>query len=278
MERHELVVLITGASSGIGNATATFLAKRGYRVYGTSRNPSGYLKKADEFFTLLPMDSTNEDSVTAAVEEVLKKEGRIDAIVCNAGMGIAGSVEESSLEEIQLQMETNFLGTLRCVKAVLPHMREAGSGRIIILSSIAGLIGMPFQAFYSASKFALEGVVESLRQEIRGFGVEACLVEPGDFRTGFTAARRIVKAYAENPEASPYARLHEGALGVQIRDENAGHPPIEVAKLILRLLEERHLRIRYSVGPGFERFAIFAKRLMPAQLFEFLYRKIYHLP
>ena len=274
MDNRERIVLVTGASSGIGNACATHLAKRGFRVYGTSRNPSSYSKKADEFFEMIQMNANDDQSVAKAVASVVAKEGRLDAVVCNAGMGISGSVEDSPLEEIKLQMDTNFLGAVRVVKAVLPVFRSAGKGRVIMLSSIAGVMGMPFQAFYSASKFAIEGFVESLRYEMRPFGVEACVIEPGDFRTGFTAARRP----AEKAADSPYARYYSAAMGIQVRDETAGHDPLEVAKLVQRLLDVRKLRVRYSVGPSFERFSVILKRLIPAGLFEIVYRKYYRLP
>jgi NAD(P)-dependent dehydrogenase (short-subunit alcohol dehydrogenase family) len=269
-----MVVLVTGASSGIGNACATHLAKRGFRVYGTSRNPASYAKKADEFFELIQMDVTDDQSVAKAVAAVIAKEGRVDAVVLNAGMGISGSVEDCPPEEIDLQMDTNFMGTVRCVKAVLPAFRAAKKGKIIVLSSMAGLIGMPFQAFYSASKHALEGFVEALRYEIRPFGLQATLVEPGDFRTGFTEARKPAPASA----TSDYHKHYEAAMGVQVRDEMAGHDPIEAAKLVQRLLEARRLKVRYAVGPIFERFALVVKRLIPAGLFEFLFRKYYRLP
>lgn len=274
MEKREPVIVVTGASSGLGNACATFLAKRGFRVYGTSRNPAAYVKKADEYFELLQMNVSDEQSVAKAMAAIMAKEGRIDALICNAGMGIAGSVEDSSLEEIKLQMDTNFMGAVRCVKAVLPSMREAGRGRIIIVSSIAGLMGMPFQAFYSSSKYALEGFVESLRFEMRPFGVELALVEPGDFRTGFTASRRAAEAAA----GGPYKKYYDTAMGIQVRDETAGHDPIEVARLVQRLLDARHLRVRYSVGPAIERAAVMVKRLVPAKAFELFYRKYYKLP
>jgi len=272
---HENVVVVTGASSGIGNACATYLAKHGYKVYGTSRNPSAYSKKADEFFDLIQMDITDDASVNKGIASVLEKEGHIDAIVCNAGMGISGSVEESSMEEIRLQMQTNFMGGLRCVKAVLPAMRQAGAGRIIMLSSVAGVIGMPFQAFYSSSKYAIEGLVESLRYEIRPFGLQAALIEPGDFHTGFTASRRKAAAASDS---SPYKNYYDAAMGVEIHDETTGHDPIEVARLVARLLTARRLKIRYTVGPGFERFAVYLKRIVPGRAFEFFYRKYYKLP
>lgn len=272
MANRNTIVLVTGASSGIGNACATHLAKRGYRVYGTCRNPSSYVKKADEFFEMIGMNATDDQSVAKAIALILAAEGRIDAVVCNAGMGISGSVEDSDLEAIKLQMDTNFLGVVRVVKALLPSFRQAGSGRFIVMSSMAGVVGMPFQAFYSASKYALEGFVESLRYEIRSFGIGACLIEPGDFRTGFTAARK-----PSLPEGSPYAGLYASAMGVQVRDETAGHDPMEVAKLVQTLIEARRLRARYTAGPMFERFAVILKRVLPAGAFELFYRMYYHL-
>jgi NAD(P)-dependent dehydrogenase (short-subunit alcohol dehydrogenase family) len=166
-DQKKQVVFISGASSGIGNACAAFLAKKGYIVYGTSRKPAKAPRKADEFFELISMDLSDTASIHAAVKLVLEKEGRIDVLLCNAGMGISGPVEESPLEDIRRQMDINFLGAVQLIQAVLPAMRQAGSGRILVTGSIAGRIGLPFQAFYSASKFALEGFVEALRMEIR---------------------------------------------------------------------------------------------------------------
>lgn len=274
MENREPIIVVTGASSGIGNACATHLAKRGYKVYGTARKPSEYSKKADEFFDLIQMDATDEDSVAKAFEAVFKKEGRIDAVICNAGMGISGAVEDCELGEIALQMNTNFLGAVRAIKAVLPQFRAAKSGKIIVISSMGGAIGMPFQAFYSSSKFALEGLVESLRYEIRPFGLQACLIEPGDFRTGFTSARRVAARSAE----SPYAKYYDAVMGIQVRDENNGHDPLEIAKLAQRLIEKKHLKTRYSVGPSFERAALIIKRIIPSGFFELFFRKYYKLP
>jgi NAD(P)-dependent dehydrogenase (short-subunit alcohol dehydrogenase family) len=275
MEHRERVVIVTGASSGIGNACATYLAKKGFKVYGTCRNPSGHAKKADEFFELVPMDITDDASVLKAAELILGKEGHVDAVICNAGMGIAGSIEDSSMEEIRLQMETNFMGTVRTVKAFLPSMRMAGSGRIIVLSSIAGLIGMPFQPFYSASKFALEGFVESLRYDTRPFGIEVGMVEPGDFRTGFTQARRYVK---KADDSSPYKQYFDAAMGVQIHDEGAGFDPLVIAKLMHRLLQARRMPLRKTVGPAIERLAAMVKRIIPAAASEKFYRIYYKQP
>ncbi len=267
------IALVTGASSGIGRACAMELARLGYVVYGACRNPARPGASAPGL-RMIAMDITDEASPLAASAMILGKEGRIDALVCCAGMGIAGSVEDCSIEEIASQMDSNFLGTVRTVKAVLPAMREAKKGRIIIVGSIAGVTGMPFQAFYSASKYALEGFLESLRYETRVFGIQACIVEPGDFRTGFTDARRK----SAKASASPYAAIFESTMAIQIRDESAGHDPAEVGRLTGKLLSRPRLPVRVTVGPLFERFAVWVKRIVPGTVFEKFYRIYYKLP
>lgn len=270
-EKKTRTVFISGASSGLGNAIASYLSKKGMRVYGTSRNPSKYNFKADEFFDLLPMDAGNEKSVNTAVETVLEKEGRIDLLVCNAGMGIAGSVEDSSLKDIEQQMNVNFLGVVRLVKAVLPVMRDRPL-KIIIIGSLAGRTGIPFQAFYSASKFALEGFVEALRLELRPFPAQVCIIEPGDFRTGFTGARKTV-----NSENSPYSYWADVAISQMEKDEQSGAWPIEIARLVYKLESKKRLRTRYSVGMMYQRIFLQLKRVMPDRLFEFGFAVIYGL-
>lgn len=270
-------VIVTGASSGIGNAIATYLAKRGLRVVGTCRNPGARVKKADEFFEMQAMDVTKDASVQSAFAAAFEQLGTVDALVCSAGMGIAGSVEETSIDEARLQMETNFCGTLRTIKAVLPRFREAGRGRIIVISSLAGVVGLPYQAFYSASKFALEGLVEALRLEVAPHGIEVCLVEPGDFRTGFTDSRIKVAAYVQSAEKSPYRKGHEAAVGQMEHDERAGADPTIVARLVEKLLERRKLSVRYGTGSLFQRFGVRIKHYLPSRVYEALLRMTYHL-
>jgi NAD(P)-dependent dehydrogenase (short-subunit alcohol dehydrogenase family) len=202
------VVLVTGASSGIGKACAERLFARGCRVYGTSRQAPRALAEARmsdlaPMLRMIPLDVTSDASVDAAVGVVVACEGRIDAVVNNAGFGVAGAAELTTIEEAREQFETNFFGTVRVCRAVLPVMRQQGSGRILNVSSIAGRIGIPFQAFYSASKFAIEGFSEALRMEVAPFGVKVVLIEPGDFRTGFTAARRLARGASGQPDAAP---------------------------------------------------------------------------
>src|SRR5437868_7748992 len=179
------VALITGASSGIGAACAAFLVQQGHRVYGGSR--SAVSTAGVEPITL---DVSDDASVASAMETILAKDGRLDILVNNAGFGIAGAIEDTSIDEARAQFDVNFFGVLRMCRAVLPRMRQQKGGYIVNIGSIGGLIAIPFQGFYSASTFALEGFSEALRLEVRPFGIHVVLIEPGDHRTSFTQNRR----------------------------------------------------------------------------------------
>lgn len=252
------VVLITGASSGIGAACARLLARNGYSVYGTSRR-----ERTGDGFTMLRMDVADAASVAAGIETIISREGRIDAVVNNAGIGIAGPVEETTVEEAEALFAVDFFGVLRVARAVLPHMRRRGGGTIVNVSSIAGRIGLPYQGLYSAAKFAVEGLSEALRLEVRQFGIRVVLIEPGDFHTGFTANRRKIIA-ADSPYADSFSR----AIGVAEKDELSGASPEAVARLLLRILRSRSPRPRYTAGAPFQRFAAFAKGIIPGRMFE----------
>jgi len=252
-------VLITGASAGIGRACAETLQAAGWAVTGASRRgtvPAGC--------TGLIMDVDDDESVRAGVAGVLERRGRIDALVAAAGWGLAGAVEQCPVAEAQAQLETNFWGCVRVVQQVLPAMRARGGGRIVLLSSIGGLIGIPFQAFYTASKFALEGFGEALAYEVAPFGVQVTLVEPGNIKTDFTASRRTPAA-ATGP---PYAPAFTKALGVMERDEANGAPAAEVATAVRRVLESARPPRRVSAGKPTERAGLVAKRLLPFRLFQ----------
>ncbi|HEX5726804.1 MAG TPA: SDR family oxidoreductase [Longimicrobiaceae bacterium] len=255
------VALVTGTSSGIGRATAERLARRGWRVYGGSRStPAG-----ETAFAPLVLDVDRDESVAEAVAGILAREGRIDAVVNAAGYGIAGAVEDTSVEEARAQFETNVLGVLRVVQAVLPGMRARRAGAIVNVSSIAGTVGVPFQGFYAASKFALEGMTESLRMELRPFGVRVMLIEPGDTVTRF---RRVRTAASQVNET--YREYCDRVLALTEAEEARGVPPERVARLIERVLRIRRPRLRYTEGPVMQRATPFLHAVLPHRVFEWL--------
>jgi NAD(P)-dependent dehydrogenase (short-subunit alcohol dehydrogenase family) len=254
------VVLVTGASSGIGRACAELLGARGYLVYGASRRPV-----ASSLIEPVFMDVRDDTSVRAAVEGVIAREGRIDIVVNNAGIAIAGAVEDTSIEEAREQFDVNFFGVLRVCRAVLPVLRQQRAGYLVNIGSIGGLVAIPYQGLYSASKFALEGLSESLRLEVRRFGVQVVLIEPGDHRTGLTGNRQKT---AESQSNSAYRDGFHRAVERMAKDEQSGPKPEAVARLLLRIVTNPQPRLRYTVGPLPERAAIWLKRLMPYSLVE----------
>lgn len=259
------VVLITGASSGLGRETARHLAGAGYRVYGTSRKPAA----RDLPYSLVPMDVCRDESVREAVAGILEAEGRIDVAVNNAGISVTGSVEDVSLDEARQQFETNFFGVLRVVQAVLPSMRENRSGKIINVGSIGGMIGLPFQGLYSATKFALEGLTEALRMEVAAFGISVTNLNPGDFRTEMTDHRILAAAAARGA----YAEQLRRTLEVYERDERQGGDPIQVARRIERILREPSPKVRYLVGGLGQRAGARLKPFLSSRLFERLMKR-----
>ncbi|MGO9195664.1 MAG: SDR family oxidoreductase [Acidimicrobiales bacterium] len=263
------VALITGASAGIGLATSDRLADAGWDVIGASRRGSG---SPGSSWRGLVMDVDDDESVTSGVARVMADHHRVDALIACAGWGLAGAVEQTSIEDAKAQLETNFFGAVRVVRAVLGPMRQQGQGRIVLVSSLGGVIGIPFQAFYSASKFAMEGYGEALAYEVAPLGIEVTLVQPGNIKTDFTKSRRDVvppsAAPASNPTPDPYAAAVRKAVGLMERDEAAGAPADLVAATIQRVLERRRPPRRVSVGKLEERAGTFAKRLLPYRLFE----------
>jgi NAD(P)-dependent dehydrogenase (short-subunit alcohol dehydrogenase family) len=251
-------VLVTGASSGIGAAAARHLTDRGFQVFGTSRRPEA--AAAAPALRWVAMDVCDDASVAAGVRSVLEAAGSLDGVVCNAGMGIFGSVEEVSLEAARRQFETNFFGVLRVLRALLPHFRLARRGRIVVVGSLAGRAPIPFQAHYSASKAALDALVLALRNELHGSGVGVALVEPGDIDTGFNDAMEWGDA-----AASAYAPRCQRAAEV-IRESLPRAPgPEVVARAIHSALTARVPRVRYAVGPD-SRLVPLGRRLLPDRL------------
>jgi NAD(P)-dependent dehydrogenase (short-subunit alcohol dehydrogenase family) len=277
------VVLVTGASSGIGLASASYLASRGFRVYGTSRRVpenetvlTGHAAaqgQADQII-MLTMDVTSDQSVKQGVERILSREGRLDIAINNAGMGIVGPVEKTTVEEARRQLEVNFFGAFRVCREVLRPMRQQGGGYIVNIGSIAGVIAIPYQAMYCASKFALEGLSESMRLEVRPFGVKVSVVQPGDHRTALTQNRQCTAAAHED---LAYSRPLDAALAQTAQDEQAGPGPEKVAHLVHRIVNLPNPRLRYTVGPPVQRAAVWLKRFFPYSLIEHTIRIYYHL-
>ncbi len=262
------IVLITGASSGFGQACMDYLARKEYRVYGTSRRAE-MPDKSDYGDTdgsiMIPMDVTSSQSIQYGLNRILENEGRLDVVVNNAGIGVAGAVEDTSTTEMQMQFDTNFFGVFRVCRAVLPIMRGQGGGYIVNVSSIAGLIGTPFQAGYAASKFAVEGLTEALRLEVSTFGINVSLIEPGDFRTGFTENR--VFARKSKPK-SPYNSHFKRVLTLYEKSELNGPSPELLPPLLEKIINHPSPRLRYSIGPESQRLSILLKRLLPEKVFQ----------
>jgi NAD(P)-dependent dehydrogenase (short-subunit alcohol dehydrogenase family) len=254
------VVLVTGASAGIGKACADCLAAADWAVTGASRRGSG-----GTGWTGLVMNVDEDAAVQAGVAGVVEREGRIHALVAAAGWGVAGAAEDTSIAEAKAQFETNFWGCVRVVQAVLPYMRAQQRGRIVLISSIGGVIGIPFQAYYSASKFALEGFAEAIAYEVAPFGVQVTLVQPGNIATDFTARRQFARA---SQAGTVYTAALSRAVGLMERDEANGAPAALVAGTVQRVLEASRAPRRVSVGKAGERAGLIAKRLLPFRVFE----------
>ncbi len=266
---HAKIIVVTGASSGFGEQIAKALALAGHRVFGTSRNH----KPDADGVRMVRLDVTDDASVAACIALVMAEAGRIDVLVNNAGIGICGAIEDTSLAEAQAQLDTNFWGAVRLIQGILPIMRNQRSGRIVTIGSLAGHAALPYQAFYSASKFALEGLNEALRLELTGTGIDATIICPGDFRTGFTAARRV----AEKAAGSFYAGKMERTVKIYERDELNGADPAQVARLVVTIVRAGKVRVRYSVGKFEQRFGILLKRWLPPEWFELIMQSTYQL-
>jgi NAD(P)-dependent dehydrogenase (short-subunit alcohol dehydrogenase family) len=254
------VILITGISSGFGKQTAQLLAKQGHSVYGTVRTEC---ETAD--INVLKMDLTDFESIKRAVKTVIEREGRIDVLINNAGMHTGGPIETTLPENIKLQMDTSFMGMVYLTREVLPAMRDQGGGIIINVSSIGGLMGIPFQGFYSASKFAIEGFSEALRMEVRKFNVKVVVINPGDFHTGNSANRR--KFLAPTGTEDPYQNQFQRTLSVIENDEEYGWDPVILARKLVKIVESKNPGHRYIVASSDQKLAVLLKRILPGKLF-----------
>ncbi|MEO7496722.1 MAG: oxidoreductase [Massilia sp.] len=236
------IALVTGASSGIGEASAQRLARAGYKVYGTSRRGAQAAGRRE--FEMLALDVTSDASVAAAVADVIRREGRIDLLVNNAGFGVApAGAEESSIEQAQAIFDTNFFGMVRMTRAVLPHMRAQGAGRIINIGSVLGFLPMPYGALYAASKHAVEGYSESLDHELRNWGIRSVVIEPAYTNTPFEA-----NLLQSDAKLDAYSEVR-GAVALRIGQIMAGaEAPEVVADTVVKAARQAKPKLRYTAG------------------------------
>lgn len=267
-KNNEVIALVTGASSGIGLVTAKSLAQNGYRVFGTSRKATA----STPDITMLVCDVTDDESVKNVIDEIIRQTGRIDLVVNNAGVGLLGGAEESSIAQVERLFDVNVMGVTRIVNAVLPIMRAQKSGRIINMSSILGLIPSPFNAYYASTKHAIEGYTESLDHEVRRFGIRAVLVQPGVTRTAFeenlTRADQPLSVYAEDRARS------EGLMRKWVE---AGDEPQVVADTVVRAATASRPHLRYPAGRQSTQVSVL-RRFLPTKMFDKIMRKFNEFP
>lgn len=264
------VILLTGGSSGIGAATAILLAQEGNHVYAGSRSgrlPEGLnaesLASCRGFVRAIALDVNDASSLQNAVESICREEGRLDVLVCNAGNGIAGAIEETDEAEAKYQFETCFFGAVKSIQACLPTFRAQGHGKIITVTSVAAVIPLPYQAFYSAVKAALLSLTQSLQLELKPYHIQCCSILPGDTKTGFTAARKYTKAASLSD--SPYYKAMMASVQKMEKDEQNGMSPLVIARAIARQVHRRRMSI--SVTPRIDYWAIgLLVRLLPRRL------------
>ncbi len=264
------VVLITGGSSGIGKSVGEYLSSKGYVVYGTSRNPS---KIQNHPFQLIELNVNDVSSIYNAVKEVILKEGQLDVLINNAGMGITGPIEDTPTEEMRKVFDTNFFGAIDMMKAVLPQMRKQKSGMILNITSIAGYMGLPFRGIYSATKGALELVTEATSMEVKQFGIKVINVAPGDFATSIASGRYHTPVFEE----SAYKDIYQKNLDLMDAHVSEGNDPIEMAKGIHAIIESSNPKIHYKIGGFMQKFSIVLKRILPDRMYEKLLMNHYKL-
>jgi NAD(P)-dependent dehydrogenase (short-subunit alcohol dehydrogenase family) len=260
-------VFVTGASSGLGRACALAFAQAGCQVVGVSRSCTESVTDFSDGgrLTMRPMDVTDD----ASVQDVTSTIDQVDIAVLAAGMGVSGPAEELPMALAYKQMETNYFGVLRVGQALLPKMRAQGHGLFLVIGSIAGRVPIPMQSHYSASKYALEAYVEAVRMEMSTFGVRACIIEPGDTNTGFTAARQKFC-----PPDSPYAAVCQRSVAAMERDERNGRPPESVAAVAIKLAGRKIPPVRVAVGWQYKALMVLL-RFLPHRLEDFILTKLY---
>ena len=258
------IAIVTGASGGIGRETAKLLSENGYRVYDLSRSGG----TDSENLRHLVCDVTDEAQVQQAFETVFDREGRLDLLVNNAGFGISGAVEDTTLESAKKQFDVNFFGCFLCSKAAIPYLRQTGGGKIINISSMAAVLSIPFQSFYSASKSAINALTLALQNEVKPFGITVCALMPGDVKTGFTAAREKSSA------SDRYKSVVQKSVATMEHDEQNGMSPQTLAKAVLHLAQQKHPKPLSTCGVQYRLFAVLQKAL-PTRAVNAIVGKIY---
>jgi NAD(P)-dependent dehydrogenase (short-subunit alcohol dehydrogenase family) len=264
------VVLVTGASSGIGKSVALFLSEKGCTVYGTSRKPK---ENHNVPFTFVALDVLDPTSIEKAIAIILEKENKIDVLVNNAGMGITGPIEDTPTDEMRKVFDTNLFGAIDVMKGVLPQMRKQKSGTIINVTSIAGYMGLPYRGIYSATKGALELVTEATRMEVKNFGIDIVTIAPGDFATNIAAGRYHTPVF----ENSAYKKSYQENLDLIDAHVDSGMNPIEMAKTVFKVIHTKNPKVHYKVGGFMEKFSIILKRVLPDKIYEKLLMNHYKL-
>ncbi|MCU0417492.1 MAG: SDR family oxidoreductase [Cytophagaceae bacterium] len=267
------VILVTGGSSGIGKAIALHLHAKGFKVYGTSRSPEKYVTSVP--FSIIALDVVDEASIQQAVQQIIEKEGKIDVLVNNAGIGIMSAVEDATIDEVQEIFDTNVYGVIRTTRSVLPSMRKQGAGLIINVSSIAGYMGLPYRGIYSASKSAVHRITEALRHELKPYGVYATCVDPGDFATNINDNRRVSKA---SREGSVYKNEIDRVEAMVHHEVKYSSNPAMIGELIEKIIATPRPNVSYQVGKPLQKLSLFVKRIVSEQVFERIIANHYKMP
>ena len=269
------VVLLTGASSGIGYDVAPLLVRYGYTVYGAARRVEKIEELASEGVKALSLDVTDEASMEAAVQQIIDAEGRIDVLINNAGYGSYGAIEDVPIDEARRQFEVNLFGLARLTQLVLPHMRAQGSGRILNISSMAGRITSPLGAWYHATKYALEAFSDALRMEVEEFGIDVVVIEPGGIKTpwGLIAAGHLEESSRDGVYAEQAQRVAANMRKLYSPSSNLSEPKV-ISNAILRALEARRPKTRYLVGFG-AKPSVFLHTVLPDRLFDKVAHRIF---